>query len=66
MLPSPFYAEVPADLGDDRTWAHEAGGNHHREEFRQRPRRGLRAIVDDWVAAGTLSLVSRVRSALGL
>ena len=66
MLPSPFYAEVPADLGDDRTWVDEAAGHHHRDEFAQRPRTGLRAIVGDRVAAGPLRLVSRLRCALAL
>ena len=66
MLPSPFYAEVPADLGDDRTWVDEAAGHHHRNAFTQRPRTGLGAIVGDGVAAVTLTLVRRVRSALAL
>lgn len=66
MLPSPFYTEVPTDLGDDRTWAREAAGDHQCDEFTQRPRIGLRAIVDDGVAAGTLRLVNRLRSALAL
>lgn len=66
MLPSPFFTEVPTDLDDDRTWAREAAGDHQRNEFTQRPRTGLRAIVDDGVAEGTLRLVNRFRSALAL
>jgi len=66
MLPSPFYAEVPADLGDDRTWVDEAAGHHHRNEFTQRSRTGLRALAGAEVAAVALMLVSRVRSAFAL
>lgn len=66
MLPSPFFTEVPTDLGDDQTWVREAAGEHQRDEFTQRPRTGLRAIVGDSVAAGTLRLVSRLRCGLAL
>ena len=66
MLPSPFFAEVPTDLGDGQTWVREVAGEHQRDEFTQRPRTGLRAIVGDRVAAGTLRLVSRLRCALAL
>lgn len=63
MLPSPFYAEVPADLGDDLTWAAEAAGGHRRHEPTNRHRTGLRAIVDDWVTSGALMLICRMRKA---
>jgi hypothetical protein len=66
MLPAPFYAEVPTDLGDDQTWVDEAAGVHSRVELRRRPGRSLRALIDDLVAAGALMLVSRVRRMLAV
>lgn len=64
MLPSPFYAELPPDLGDDRIWADEAAVDHHRKDLTHRPRKGLRTILDDWLAPGGLALVRRARKAL--
>ena len=64
MLPSPFYTEVPADLGDDLTWAAAPAGGHWMHEPTHRLRTGLRAIVDDWVTPGALMLVCRMRKAL--
>jgi hypothetical protein len=66
MLPAPFYAEVPSELGDDQTWVdHEAAGRHG-DEFTPRPGRSLRAVVDDRGASSTLTLLSRVRKLLAL
>jgi hypothetical protein len=60
MLPAPFYAEVPADLGDDQTWGDEAAGGHAGDEPRHRSSRSLRALVDDMITARVLTLASRV------
>ncbi len=64
MLPAPFFSEVPADLGDDQTWAHQTAEGHHGDELTHRSGRGVRAIVDDMNASGALALVSRIRRML--
>ena len=61
MLPSPFYAEGPTELGDDQTWVDDVTASHHRKGLADRPRTSPRVIVDGWVAAGALALVSRMR-----
>jgi hypothetical protein len=66
MLPAPFYAEVPSELGDDQTWVdHEAAGRHG-DEVTPRPGRWLRAVIDDTLASGAQTLFSRVRKLLAL
>ena len=64
MLPSPFHAEWPTDLGDDQTWVDDVTARHHREGLADRPRTSPRVIVDGWVTAGALALVSQLRKAL--
>ena len=41
MLPAPFYAEVPADLGDDQTWVRQAAAGRRWDE------------AQDWLAAAS-------------
>jgi hypothetical protein len=46
MLPAPFYAELPADLGDDQTWAHlRAAGQQRENGLAHRPSPSWRALA---------------------
>ena len=64
MLPAPFYAELPTDLGDGQMWADQWGGSRHSDGLSNRPSLRLRSIADDRVATDALTFVSRVRSLL--
>jgi hypothetical protein len=64
MLPAPFFAEVPADLGDDETWAAQATGAPHGATLVRRLGRWLRPIVDEAFRSAALALARRVRRLL--
>jgi hypothetical protein len=64
MLPAPFYTEVPADLGHDQIWAHDAARDRYRDERMRSPGRRLYGAVGDVVVSGAVMLFTRLRRVL--
>jgi hypothetical protein len=64
MLPAPFYAELPTDLGDDTLWWHHAG-NRPCDDKPLRPESPASRVVRPYAITSTAAwFCTRLRGAV--